>query len=161
MKKLLPYVFILGFVMACDKPAEETANEALTTENTPDPADKILQKEGSTWFTYEGTVPCADCSGIEMTLRLENRAEKNEREYKLTQVYLGTPDGNRAFESSGIYEVSYGMDGNPGAMIITLLDEHDTPIKHFLQEKDSDRFIMLDSNKKMISSDLNYSLTIK
>ncbi|QDH77641.1 copper resistance protein NlpE [Echinicola soli] len=161
MKKLLPYVLLMGFTFACDKPAEETANEEMTTEHTSEPADKILQQKGSTWFTYEGTVPCEDCSGIKMTLRLENRAEKDTREYKLTQVYLDTPDGNRTFESSGVYEVSYGMEGNPGAMVITLLDGQENPVKHFLQEKDSDKFIMLDINKKKIKSDLNYSLIIK
>ncbi|GGF20050.1 copper resistance protein NlpE [Echinicola rosea] len=161
MKKLVPYVFLIGLAFGCDRPAKETANEELTTESAPEPADKVLQKEGSTWFTYEGTLPCADCSGIKMTLRLENRAEKNAREYKLSQAYLGTTDGDRTFESSGVYEVTYGMEGNPGAMIITLLDDQENPVKHFLQEKDSDELIMLDINKKKIISDLNYSLTIK
>ncbi|AWW29937.1 copper resistance protein NlpE [Echinicola strongylocentroti] len=161
MKKLLPYFFLLGTAMSCDEPAQETTNENVVSESAASPADKVLQKGSSTWFTYEGTVPCADCSGIKTTLQLENRPEKEAREYKLTEVYLGTPDGDRSFESAGLYEVTYGTDGNPGAMVITLLDDQGNPTKHFLQERDAKKFTLLDKNKNKIATDLDYSLTIK
>lgn len=52
--------------------------------------------------TYEGTLPCADCSGIRTTLRINN-----DTTYELRSEYLGMKDG--VFEECGVYRI---MSGN-------------------------------------------------
>lgn len=42
--------------------------------------------------TWQGTLPCADCAGVRVTLTL-----KPGGEYWLERVYLGTKDGDRVF----------------------------------------------------------------
>ena len=156
---IIAVLFYLTF--ACDQPANETANQEQPETGISTAADKILEKKTSTWYTYEGTIPCADCKGIKMVLQLENNPDKTIREFRLTETYLDTPEGDRSFETAGTYEVSYGMKADPGAMLISLIDENDQQFKTFLQEKDGIHFTLLDKNKNKIDSNLNYTLTQK
>ncbi|WP_186754730.1 copper resistance protein NlpE N-terminal domain-containing protein [Echinicola salinicaeni] len=158
---LLSIISLFSLTIACDQPANETANQATLETESSSTADKILEKKTSTWYTYEGTIPCADCVGIKMVLQLENNPDEVSREFRLKETYLGTTDGDRSFETSGTYEVSYGMKGDPGAMLISLIDENDQQFKTFLQEKDGIHFTLLDKDKNKIDSNLNYTLTQK
>ncbi|WP_215226314.1 copper resistance protein NlpE [Echinicola shivajiensis] len=158
---LLGLASLFSLTIACDQPANETANQETSSVTPSSTADKILEQKTSTWYTYEGTIPCADCEGIKMVLQLENNPDEVTREFKLKETYLGTPEGDRTFETSGTYEVSYGMEGDPGAMLVSLIDENDQQFKTFLQEKDGIHFTLLDRNKNKIESDLNYTLTQK
>ena len=62
---------------------------ATTTVNT---------KNKNFYGTYEGTLPCADCSGIRTTLKINS-----DTTYELRIEYLGSKDG--VFEESGIYNI--------------------------------------------------------
>ena len=62
---------------------------ATTTVNT---------KNKNFYGTYEGTLPCADCSGIRTTLKINS-----DTTYELRSEYLGRKDG--VFEESGIYNI--------------------------------------------------------
>ncbi|MBD8490356.1 copper resistance protein NlpE N-terminal domain-containing protein [Echinicola sp. CAU 1574] len=159
-KNLVLALGMAGILASCDAPTSETANEESSLEKVNE-ADHVLAEGASTWTTYEGSIPCASCSEIQMTLRIENKADKTEREYTLTEVYKGRQEGERTVESKGTYEVSYGIEGDQGAMLITLLDENGNPVNTFLQDKESNNFILLDKNNKIIKSDLNYTLTKK
>lgn len=48
--------------------------------------------------TYEGTLPCANCSGIRTTLKINS-----DTTYELRSEYFGRKDG--IFEESGIYNI--------------------------------------------------------
>ncbi|GAB3646673.1 hypothetical protein GCM10028791_07290 [Echinicola sediminis] len=154
------FIPLIGsLLVACDPSPQENSNNSIN--ETTEAADKPLETGTSTWYTYEGTVPCADCSGIKMTLYLENHPDKTSRGFRLKETFLGTPEGDRTFETSGRYEVIYGTNENPGAMLISLIDENGSIFKNFLQEKDGNSFTLLDQNKKKIDSTLNYKLTKK
>ena len=68
---------------------KESATMATTTVNT---------KNKNFYGTYEGTLTCADCSGIRTTLKINS-----DTTYELRSEYLGRKDG--VFEESGIYNI--------------------------------------------------------
>ena len=72
---------------------KESATMATTTVNT---------KNKNFYGTYEGTLPCADCSGIRTTLKINS-----DTTYELRSEYLGRKDG--VFEESGIYSIKFSM----------------------------------------------------
>jgi copper homeostasis protein (lipoprotein) len=150
-------IIVTLLVFSCDSPSEEKKYEGETASSPSDEKEIILENRGSTWVYYSGVLPCADCSGIKTELKLENSPEKLERTYELTETYLETPDGDRKYVISGIYEVIYGLKDKPGAMAIRLLDEESMPTKSFLQDK-SGKLTLLDKQEKTIDSDLNYTL---
>ncbi|WP_209332663.1 copper resistance protein NlpE N-terminal domain-containing protein [Lunatimonas salinarum] len=88
---LLPIIILLS----CDSPTEETVYEEDNSPNTEEQV--ILHKETSYWLGYEGIIPCADCQGIRMELKLENSPDKTEQSYELTETYLETKEGDRVF----------------------------------------------------------------
>ncbi|MDN3668307.1 copper resistance protein NlpE [Echinicola jeungdonensis] len=145
--------------LACDPSASESENSG-TESNSLEDNNVILETGASKWYTYEGTVPCADCEGIKMELRLENKPNKKERAYELLETYLKTDEGNRSFEYQGIYEVTYGLEEEPDAMVITLWDQNNSIVKSFVQEQ-SGNLTMLNQQNKRIKSPLNYSLEKK
>jgi copper homeostasis protein (lipoprotein) len=150
-------IIVTLLVFSCDSPSEEKKYEETTATSPSDEKEIILENRESTWVYYTGVLPCADCSGIKTELRLENSPEKLERTYELTETYLETPDGDRKFVTSGIYEVIYGLEDKPGAMAIRLLDQESMPSKSFLQDQ-SGKLTLLDQQENPIESDLNYTL---
>ncbi|GGZ40989.1 hypothetical protein GCM10007049_37890 [Echinicola pacifica] len=163
MSNRFPTILILFslLIWSCDSPTSETTNEGVSTADAPaEPADKALETESAKWYNYEGNLPCADCSAIKTTLQLENSPGKTSREYILEEVYMETADGNRKFQSTGKYEVSYGLEGHPGAMVISLLDDQGQKIRHFMQENDTNKLTQLDQEGMPIESELNYSLVL-
>jgi copper homeostasis protein (lipoprotein) len=102
MKKLiLASILVSSFIISCESkkeeslttPTEETFKEEHTAKNSLDYLG-----------TYKGTLPCADCEGIETTITL-NKDEtytstmkylgKEEKEFKDMGDYTWMEDGNR------------------------------------------------------------------
>lgn len=158
MKYWIPITLVL-LVFSCDSPTEESQYSGEEMEDTETREEIVLENSASTWIYYEGLLPCADCEGIRTQLKLENSPDKKERAYELTETYLGTEEGDREFVSSGLYEVVYGLEGEPGAMAIRLLDDSSTAIKSFRQDKEG-KLHLLDKEEKAISSTLNYTLEL-
>lgn len=72
--------------------SDEAATDSLTTLISPQP-------EATDYYgTYSGTLPCADCEGIQTTLTLGNDAS-----YSLKSEYLGKK--GEVFEEKGTYHV--------------------------------------------------------
>ncbi|MEX0883777.1 MAG: copper resistance protein NlpE N-terminal domain-containing protein [Cyclobacteriaceae bacterium] len=151
-------LLLLGIIIfSCDAPTEETKYDDADQEILDPTEEIILDNSQSTWMYYEGTIPCADCSGIMTQLKLENSPEKKERSYELTETFQDTPDGNRKFASTGYYEVIYGLNNEPGVMAIQLFDENRNLLKTFKQDKEGN-LILLSKEGERIDSDENYTL---
>lgn len=87
-------------IMACSEPAVNTPEVSDESKNetgfNPDPAH-TSQNALDYWGTYSGTLPCADCEGIQTELVL------NEDEtFVRTLTYLGKPEPN-VFTEEGTY----------------------------------------------------------
>ncbi|MFC4873706.1 copper resistance protein NlpE N-terminal domain-containing protein [Negadavirga shengliensis] len=151
MKKYTLLSISLGFIIlaSCDAPTEETRHEEEFTTPAME-KEIILEDRYSTWLTYEGTVPCADCSGKHLQLKLENSPDKKERAYELTETYLDTKDGDRKYTTKGIYQVHYGTEDEPSLMVIRLIDEDQQLFISFSQEANGSLQLLSQEEKKMV-----------
>jgi copper homeostasis protein (lipoprotein) len=94
MKKLiLASILVSSFIISCESkkeeslttPTEETFKEEHTAKNSLDYLG-----------TYKGTLPCADCEGIETTITLNK-----DETYTSTMKYLGKDE--KEFKDMGDY----------------------------------------------------------
>lgn len=90
--------------------------------------------------TYKGTLPCADCAGIDYTLTLSE-----DETYTLTQVYQGKEEDGGQFTSSGKFH--WDTKGS----VITLEDGSETPNQYFVGEN---LLMKLDINGEKITGDM-------
>ncbi|MCV2509647.1 MAG: copper resistance protein NlpE, partial [Neisseriaceae bacterium] len=90
-------------------------------------------------------IPCADCSGIKMTLTLNQ-----DKTYSLIQEYQTNKPGNNTFTTNGTF--TFNTD-NPS--LITLDEEADNRI-FFIGENFAEMRDMTTGEK--IESSLNYTL---
>lgn len=78
---------------ACE--SKENNSEEQTTVET----EAVVVETPSYVGYYEGTLPCADCSGILTQLTI-----REDTTYDLVSVYQGKEDAR--FETSGVYELN-------------------------------------------------------
>lgn len=95
MKKVILSAFVAGMVAVSCSKKESVKTENTTTTAVAPAATEQVALVGE----YKGTIPCADCSGIETELELD--ADKT---YTIDNKYLGGKTGE--FKEEGIYEVS-------------------------------------------------------
>lgn len=115
---------------------KRTAKESVRTEQsaTTHNSRNSLDYDG----TYKGTIPCADCSGIEVEITL-----KKDGSYAKTMTYLGK-ETNSVFRSEGTY--TWDETGSK----ITLNGEKDSDIYKVGENK----LTMLDGNGDPVTGDL-------
>ncbi|HSJ68376.1 MAG TPA: copper resistance protein NlpE N-terminal domain-containing protein, partial [Anditalea sp.] len=76
--------------------------------------------------------------------------------YELTETYLGTKDGDRSFQSRGVYQITYGYGNDPAAILITLVDKNNDQ-RVFIQEE-SENLTLLNKEGNKINNQQNYTL---
>ncbi|QAR30710.1 copper resistance protein NlpE [Ornithobacterium rhinotracheale] len=119
MKKIILSVAIASLVLsACQK--KDKSVEATSTESTEVAAPVVANYEG----VYEGVVPCADCEGIKISLKLnEDNTFVQETEYLGKEI-------NNKFTDKGTY--TWNNDGT----IVTLKPENaPDQLSHFKVEE--------------------------
>lgn len=128
----LNFTFLLFVILGCQPPAqsEDSENTATDAHNS----QNALDWNGS----YSGTLPCADCAGIETRLMLNQ-----DLSYRIQTTYLGKDENN--FEKEGTF--SWNADGNT----ITLSDMEDGPRQYFVGEN---TLTQLDQEGNRITGDL-------
>lgn len=141
--------FYIILLFSCNN--EDSTNEQQTEDITQDSETRVQEK---TWEEFFGTLPCADCSGIETTLRLSSDGSR----FQLQSIYLGQKD-NEYIQSGNVISQT-GYNNNEDAIIYTLMSENERDdSKYFLRKSvTSDTLHMLDQDMKLIESELNYSL---
>jgi len=91
---------LLIAVSCTEQPAQSPGindkSQAETAQN-PDPAH-TSQNALDYWGTYSGTLPCADCEGIQTELVLNE-----DMTFVRKQTYLGKPEPN-AFKEEGSFQ---------------------------------------------------------
>jgi copper homeostasis protein (lipoprotein) len=106
--------------------------------------------------TFSGLVPCADCAGIRVQLILFGK--RGVKAYRLHEVYVGTPDGDKAVDSEGKAATVAGYEGNPIATVYAL-NPGDADVARYFLRVDENHLRILNSSKQEIVSRLNYTLT--
>jgi uncharacterized lipoprotein NlpE involved in copper resistance len=61
---------------------------------------------------YQGVTPCADCSGIELTVSfyVQNLFDTNSGTFRALETHQATADGDHAFTSNGRWTTMAGVD---------------------------------------------------
>lgn len=169
MKKSLYLCLVLLIHFSCGTTSEEvvSSEDIPAVENIPEEPivrpipgaqrdEIILEADASEWLVYEGEIPCSDCQAIVMRLKLENKTGQDDKSFELTETHRGTKDGNRTYQSRGIYHISFGYEYDPSTVLITLQGK-DNVQRIFLQE-DSEDLTLLNKDGKRVKTDENYTL---
>jgi len=157
-RKLLALACLAALALsACNKPAEapaapadapKAAEPAAPAEPTPAPvAEAAPAAFDAAAFagTFSGTLPCADCSGIDTQLQL-----KADGSYALDESYQGKKDGN--FKGDGTWTAE------ENGKRVRLDPNSKTEQDRLFEIASKDEIRMLDTEGKAIDSQLNYSL---
>lgn len=104
--------------------------------------------------TWQGTTPCADCSGIITTLTLYQKAPNDftDAVYRLHLKYID----RGSFTSYGSWTVLRGMPGNADATVYQL--DPDKAGKQYYLRVDDDTLQQLAGDMKPIDSKMNFTL---
>lgn len=148
---ILAFVFIGAFGIILFKEKITVNPPKISTENLiPN-----LKKEPK-YTDYAGILPCADCTGIQTTLRLyEIPKDASSGAYKLTEVYVDRdPD---PVVQEGDYVIQSSEVNNKVNEKIILSPEDELKIRQFLIVGPGE-IKMLDKNGNEINSTLNYTL---
>lgn len=103
MNKLGLLLAVFAFTMvsctsSTKKQADKQAEEQAVIENERT-IDSHTSEMSVDWAgVYEGTMPCADCEGIETVIEL-----RDDRTYTATYTYLGEPEDTNTFTSEGTF----------------------------------------------------------
>lgn len=139
-------------LLGCSKQEQAAPQaEAQPTEQTAPAAVQQAAPEtyGVANFAGEftGTLPCADCPGIDTTLTL-----RNDGSYLLHSAYQ---ERDSAFDDKGVWQVEQEQQR------IQLQPENKTDPASYYQIVSKDELKMMDGEGKPVDSPLNYSLKRK
>ena len=150
MKNLKFTVLVVGVLLtisSCNDTSKTSASEPMTESEAPTKAevpDMHTSQNSLDWAgTYTGTLPCADCPGIDATVVLHP-----DQTYEKTFVYQDRKDGT--FNEKGKF--TWNKEGNT----ITL-DSKETP--SFRVKEGS--IVMLDGDGKEITGALSDKYVLK
>lgn len=161
-KKIIAAILIVIIVLLAFVYFQTKNNEQRSLATNPNISPSQAGKDGDdrkvVLGVFEGTVPCADCEGIKMTLTLyQDPKTLGAAGYTLDSTYIGQPNGT--FNRQGQWDYLRGNDDDPNATIYGLdLDKPALERQYFLKVGD-DKITMLDEKMNPIKSNLNYTLT--
>lgn len=108
-------------------------------------------------LVFEGTLPCADCEGIETFLKI-NIVDNT---FELSSIYKGkSPE--KTFVEKGKLNTEKGLEKDQnGTIYILNWDRPETEQVYYgYYSKNPEKLYMLDRNKKVIKSKLDYFLEL-
>jgi copper homeostasis protein (lipoprotein) len=155
MRKIIILAFASALIASCNsKNSKDEENNAVLTDTI---ANNEKNEPDDSISVYEGTLPCADCEGIETILKLDVA----DNTFQLSSTYKGKqPEKN--FKEKGTINTERGLEKDPDGTIYIL--NWDKPEKdqvyYGYYSKNPEKLYLLDRNKKIIKSKLNYFLEL-
>lgn len=105
--------------------------------------------------TFKGLFPCADCPGIKYELELWNENYATNGTFELEMDY---EDRDTDFKQKGVWAT---LPTDSAAVIYELTPDSANQQKMYFLFENDNKLTMLDSDKKKIDSNLNYTLTLE
>lgn len=160
MKKLFILTVIAFQLLSCNSKKNQEENkiiavDSVNTEAQRDSVNAIL--------VFEGILPCADCSGIETVLKIDHGNGTIENyQFELSRVYQGKLP-KKVFTEKGSFNTERGLEDDPNGTIYVLNWDKsiDQQIYYGYYSDNPKKIYLLDRDKKIIESKLNYSLELK
>jgi len=109
---------------------------------------------------YKGTMPCADCSGLQTVLRLyaKGKFDTTYAFYVRTQTYRGAPHGDVTFSDRGQWTVLRGDATDPDATVYQLNPDDEQHSEALLVQDKGASLEELDRDLKPIDMPMNVTL---
>lgn len=109
---------------------------------------------------YKGTMPCADCSGLETTLRLYAKSQYDTTYafFVRTQTYRGAPHGDLTYSDRGEWGVERGDATDPNATVYRLYPDNPQKAESLLVEQSGAALLQLDREGRRIDTKMNLTL---
>ncbi|TPG40941.1 copper resistance protein NlpE [Flavobacterium pectinovorum] len=167
MKKLVLILAISSLIISCNsKKKENLTNTSIdSTAAIIDDTRSLVSESESLGEakTYEGVLPCADCSGIKTVLKIyAGDGTMETHKFDLSSVYQGKGDG-KEFTQKGNYNTERGLEDDPNGTIYVL--NYDKPegeqIFYGYSAKSPDKLFLLDHDRKIIKTKQVYALTLQ
>ena len=117
MKQIFGLFLVAAIVFGCSNSAKQPSKQSGDIQAT----DMHTSRTSLNYYgMYSGTVPCADCEGIETTIIL------GDTDYSIKTVYLGK--NKTEYKETGVYS------WNENVQIITLEGIKNAPNQYFVGE---------------------------
>jgi uncharacterized lipoprotein NlpE involved in copper resistance len=109
---------------------------------------------------YKGTMPCADCSGLDTVLLLyaKGKFDTTYAFYVRTQTYRGAPHGDVTFSDRGEWTVLRGDAADPDATVYQLNPDDEQHSEALLVQEKGAALKELDRDLKPIDTTMNVTL---
>ncbi len=109
---------------------------------------------------YKGTLPCADCEGLETTLRMytKGKFDFTYAFYVRTQTYRGAPKGDVTFSDRGDWTLLRGDATDDDATVYQLNPEDEKRSESYLVQDGGKALVMLDKEQRPIDTTANLTL---
>ncbi|OXA99211.1 copper resistance protein NlpE N-terminal domain-containing protein [Flavobacterium pectinovorum] len=153
MKKLLLVLVVTAQFFACNSKKSEKVVETEDVEMNSNVSDQAT--------IYKGVIPCADCEGIETVLKIyEGDGTIESHKFELSSTYQGKVP-KKEFTEKGNFNLERGLeDDADGTIYVLNWDKPQAQQIYYGSYSNNREKIYLLDNRKIIKSDLNYSLTI-
>lgn len=153
MRKLFAFAGIAFFVAALSGCSEGTEKSNSNAES------KSTAIVDTTWKTYTGVIPCADCPGIAMELKIKDAFTIESYQFELKETYLEAENGkDKCFVSKGMYNFWRGNSKDPDATIIVLNDDSAEQAKRLFLKISENELKVVNNKGEEADSKLNFSL---
>ncbi|TLF47512.1 copper resistance protein NlpE [Halomonas urmiana] len=99
------------------------------------PTDQAATEMEATTVTYQGTLPCRNCEGIDLnvTLNGEEQGAAAERTFDLGASYRAHPQNPPDENYAGNWEVLQGTEQDPSATVYELVPDGEGQTYYFLR----------------------------
>lgn len=140
MRNILTFILAITLFSSCTKSKKQEQKEE-KQERQKEVVDGHTSQTSLDWSgTYKGVIPCADCPGIEMTVKLSE-----DQKIEIKSVYQS--------RDSEFIEDSEFEWLDDGLRIYSEIDEQ----KYYFKIEEN-RIVYLDQEGNKVNSDLNYTL---
>ena len=109
---------------------------------------------------YKGTLPCADCNGLDTVLRLyaKGKFDYTYAFYVRTQTYVGSSHGDRTISDRGEWTLLRGDATDDNASVYQLNPDSEQRSESLLVQDSGTTLTQLDKDLKPIDTTMNLSL---
>lgn len=155
LNKVIIFAFVIVFVFFGIFLYSNSLNnngKGKLTESSPTPENQTVLLG-----IFRGTLPCADCSGLETELTLiKNNNIPDTGSYVLKETYLGKSD--KPIETKGVWTLKKGTKTSKEASVYVLNPNDPQTIQLYLNVNDTE-IRLLDREGNEIDSPFNETLT--
>ncbi|MBL0046733.1 MAG: copper resistance protein NlpE N-terminal domain-containing protein [Bacteroidetes bacterium] len=131
----------------------------LTEKSNSRPLQDSSAVADTSWKTYTGVIPCADCPGIAMELKIKDAFTIESYQFELKETYLEAENGkDKSYVSKGKYNFWRGNSTDPDATILVLNDDSADQAKRFFLKVSENELKVVNNKGDTASSNLNFSL---